>query len=43
MTWPDLNPRLAVIVAAVAVAAGLTTVIALDLNREEALAIEAAG
>jgi PAS domain S-box-containing protein len=39
---PNLNPRTTVVLAALVVAAWLTALIALDLNREKALAIEAA-
>ena len=43
MVIPHLNPRLAVVLAAVVVAGVLTALMALNLDREKALAIEAAG
>ncbi len=42
MVVPHLNPRVAVVLAASVVAGWLAALIALDLNREKALAIESA-
>ena len=42
MVVPHLNPRIAVVLAALAVAGWFAALIALDLNREKTLAIEAA-